>query len=104
MAAVGSAGWLLGWRWFRVSASWPAATYRGHGTTSWVAPTCRTGRPVRCIQITIAAPLEILAGQSDGDESRSGPQSVPTLINRTRGERHDRYLHLRHLFDPRRLR
>jgi dihydrofolate reductase len=29
--------------------------------------------------------LEILVGQSDGDESRSGPQSVPTLINRTRG-------------------
>jgi hypothetical protein len=41
---------------------------------------CRTGRPVRRSQITIAAPLEILAGQSDGDESRSGPQSVPTLI------------------------
>ena len=43
-------------------------------------------------------------GQSDGDESRSGPQSVPTPINRTRGERHDRYLHLRRLFQPRRLR
>src|SRR5215218_3438703 len=30
--------------------------------------------------------------------------SVPIPINRTRGERHDRYLHLRRLLQPRRLR
>jgi len=41
--------------------------------------------------------------QSDGDESRSDSQSVPTP-DRPRGERYDRYLHLRCLFQPRRLR
>jgi dihydrofolate reductase len=36
-------------------------------------------------------------GQSDGDEFRRWSQSVPIPINRTRGERHDRYLYLRRL-------
>jgi dihydrofolate reductase len=40
----------------------------------------------------------------DGDEFSQWSQSVLTQINRTRGERHDRYLHLRRLFQPRRLR
>src|SRR6266487_4981945 len=42
---------------------------------------------------------------SSGDESRRGSQSVSRhAINRTRGEHRDRYLHLRRLFQPRRLR
>src|SRR5215210_1981225 len=40
-----------------------------------------------------------------GDEFRRGFPSIPQYsINRTRGEHHDRYLHLRRLFQPRRLR
>ena len=40
-----------------------------------------------------------------GDEFRCGFRSVSTHpINRTQGEHHDRYLHLRRLFQPRRLR
>jgi hypothetical protein len=43
--------------------------------------------------------------ESSGDEFRGGSQSVSAPpINRSRGEHHDRYLHLRHLLHPRRLR
>src|SRR5690348_10202688 len=43
--------------------------------------------------------------ESKGDECRRGcpPVSQPA-INRTRGEHHDHYLHIRRLFQPRRLR
>src|SRR5687768_11952303 len=44
------------------------------------------------------------AVQSDGDDFSHWSQSVFIPINRTRGEHHDRYLHLRRLFQPRRLR
>jgi hypothetical protein len=65
---------------------------------------------VSLTRLTFAAVLAMVkpwAGllESNGDESRRGSQSVsPHPINRTRGEHHDRYLHLRHLFQPRRLR
>jgi dihydrofolate reductase len=39
-----------------------------------------------------------------GEERVDDRTRTQTPTNRTRGERHDRYLHLRHLFHPRRLR
>ncbi len=81
----------------------PGATFATR-RSQWLPNPARTRRGCWLSRGPGITSLEILAGQSDGDESRSGLQSVPTLINRTRGERHDRYLHLRHLFHPRRLR
>ena len=87
------------------SASTPTVVLASRAMPDSAEGLCPKAAPSRLIKswarIRGAAGLQ----KSNGDELRRGFQSVSTHpINRTRGEHHDRYLYLRRLFQPRRLR
>jgi hypothetical protein len=56
---------------------------------SWVAPTCRTARPMGCIQITIAAPH-----LRDFYEARCGNRLLPLRFEPDRISRHGTIAHV----------